>query len=344
MTRMSNTPINLPIPAGADSLPEGRCVVPWPANRSGGQVSSTLLAEVTAYLDSQGGGEGLFPTQLGGVHIIRSFQERMPMRQIYRPSLCVVLKGAKEILFGEDRLYYGAMQCLVVSMEMPASGRVVEASAEAPYIGITIDLDVAMLREVLEQLDSPPVVPAGPGPCVFVAPIDDPLADCVQRLIRMCQTPKAIPILYPSVMREICYWLLTGPNGAELCHLALPESNIMRVGRAIYFLRDNYSQTLRVEQMAEVAGMSASSFHQHFKAITSVTPLQFQKQLRLLEARRLMVAEAASVEQAAYQVGYESASQFSREYSRMFGVAPKQDALNHQRMYSQYASRKARSA
>lgn len=266
------------------------------------------------------------------------------MRQIYRPSLCVVLKGAKEILFGEDRLHYGAMQCLVVSMEMPASGRVVEASAEAPYIGITIDLDVAMLREVLEHLDTPPVEAAGPGPCVFVAQIDAPLADCVQRLIRMCQTPKAIPILYPSVMREICYWLLTGPNGADLCHLALPESNIMRVGRAIYFLRDNFAQTLRVEQMAEVAGMSLSSFHQHFKLITSVTPLQFQKQLRLLEARRLMVAEATSVEQAAYKVGYESASQFSREYSRMFGVAPKQDALNHQRMYSQYASRKARSA
>ncbi|MDX3930025.1 MAG: AraC family transcriptional regulator, partial [Shinella sp.] len=223
-------------------------------------------------------------------------------------------------------------------------GRIVEASPQAPYLGITIDLDVAMLREVLEQLDTPPVPPADSGSCVFVGQVDEPLAECVLRLIRMSQTPKAIPILYPSVMREICYWLLTGPNGGELCHLALPESNIMRVGKAIYFLRDNFAQTLRVEQMAEVAGMSPSSFHQHFKVLTSLTPLQFQKQLRLLEARRLMVAEALSVEQAAYKVGYESPSQFSREYSRMFGVAPKQDALNHQRMYSQYTSRKARSA
>nr|WP_305038009.1 AraC family transcriptional regulator [Neorhizobium galegae] len=341
---MPDTAINLPISTGDDTLSREGGVLHWPSSRSGPHVSSALLAEVTGYIESQGGGEGLFPTQLGGVNILRSFQERMPMRQIYRPSLCVVIEGAKEILFGEDRLRYGSMQCLVVSMEMPASGRIVQASPEVPYLGVTIDLDVAMLREVLEQLDTSPVAPAGHGRCVFVAQVDEPLAECVVRLIRMAQTPKAIPILYPSVMREICYWLLTGPNGGELCHLALPESNTMRVAKAIYFLRDNFAKTLRVEQLAEVARMSPSSFHQHFKVLTSVTPLQFQKQLRLLEARRLMVAEAASVEQAAYQVGYESPSQFSREYSRMFAVAPKQDALNHQRMYSQYASRKARSA
>ncbi|WP_368669645.1 AraC family transcriptional regulator N-terminal domain-containing protein [Agrobacterium sp. a22-2] len=307
-------------------------------------MSSALLAEVNAYLDAQGGGEGLFPTQMGTVHIIRAYEQRMPMRQLYKPSMCVVLKGAKEIMFGEDLLRYGAMQCLVVSMEMPASGRVVEASPDSPYLGITIDLDVGMLREVLEQLETPPVPSQEQAGCAFVGNVDEPLAECILRLIRMSQTPKAIPILFPSIMRELCYWLLTSPNGGELCQLALPESNFMRVGKAIYFLRANYAQSLRVDQMAEVAGMSASSFHQHFKALTSVTPLQFQKQLRLLEARRLMVADAAGVEDAAYQVGYQSPSQFSREYTRMFGVAPKRDALNHQRMYSQYASRKVRSA
>lgn len=322
---------------------EGR-VLRWPRNQSEVRVSSSLLGGITAYIESQGGGEGLFPTQIESVNIVRSYQQRMPMRQIYRPSLCVVVQGAKEILFGDETLRYGAMECLVVSMEMPASGRVVDASPQAPYIGVTIDLDVTMLHEVLEQLETLPVLPAAPGPCVFVGKVDESLAECVLRLIRMSQTPKAIPILYPSVMREVCYWLLTGPHGAELCSLAVPESNFMRVAKAIYFLRANFAQTLRVEQMAEVAHMSPSSFHQHFKQLTSVTPLQFQKQLRLLESRRLMVADAASVEEAAYKVGYESASQFSREYSRMFGVAPKQDALNHQRMYSQYASRKARTA
>jgi len=341
---MPDTVINLPISTSDPTVAgEGR-VLRWPSSKTGNRVTSLLLAEVNSYIETQGGGEGLFPTPMSSVNILRSCQQRMPMRQIYRPSLCVVLEGAKEILFGDSRLQYNAMQCLVVSMEMPASGRIIEASPERPYLGITIELDVAMLREVLEQLDAPPVPANGPATSVFVTNVDDPLADCVMRLVRLSQTPKAVPILYPSVMREIYYWLLTGPNGRDLCRLALPESSAMRVGKAIYYLRDNYAQTLRVERMAEVAGMSPSSFHQHFKTLTSVTPLQFQKQLRLLEARRLMVADTASVEQAAYQVGYESPSQFSREYSRMFGVAPKQDALNHQRMYAQYASRKVRHA
>ncbi|CAN7647481.1 AraC family transcriptional regulator [Phenylobacterium sp. LjRoot219] len=297
-------------------------------------MSSSLVAAVTAYIEARGGGPGLFSTPIDDVNIVRSFQAMMPRRQIYRPSLCVVLQGAKEIVFGDEMLQYNAMECLVVSVELPANGRIVEASEAAPFVGVTIDLDVAMMRAVLEQLDTPPA-PAS-GPCVFVSKVDEPLADCILRLIRMADRPKAIPILYPSVMREICYCLLSGPHGGELCNLALPESNTQRVVKAIYLLRENFAQTLRVEQLAEAARMSPSSFHQHFKALTSMTPLQYQKQLRLLEARRLMVAEAANVTDAAYQVGYESASQFSREYSRTFGVAPKRDAMNQQRLYRAY--------
>jgi AraC-like DNA-binding protein len=319
-------------------------VLHWPRTQSEAPAQSRLIGAATAYIEAQGGGEGLFPTAIDGVNIVSSFQTMMPMRRIYRPSLCIVLQGAKQILLGEDVLDYGAMECLVVSVEMPASGRIVEASPEAPFIGMTIDLDVTMMRDVLEQLETKPIPVTGPEPCVFVGQVDEPLADCAVRLIRMFDTPKAIPILYPSVMREIYYWLLSGPHGGALCGLALPESSIMRVVKAIYFLRDNFAQTLRVEQMAEVARMGPSSFHQHFKALTSMTPLQFQKQLRLLEARRLMVADAASVAEAAYQVGYESTSQFSREYSRTFGIAPKQDALNQQRLYSEYGSRKVRTA
>ncbi len=339
MIRMPEPTRNLPIPASGDTVPaEGR-VLRWPPTQPEARVSSSLLAAVNAYIEAQGGGEGLFPTPINGFNIVRSFQSMMPMRALYRPSLCVVLQGAKEIRFGEDRLDYGAMECLVVSVELPASGRIAQASPDAPFIGVTIDFDVATMRDVLEQLEEPPVPAPNSGPCVFVGQVDEPLADCVQRLIRMSQTPKAIPILYPSVMREICYWLLSGPHGGELCKLALPESNIERVVKAIYLLHANFARTLHVEELAEVARMSPSSFHQHFKALTSMTPLQFQKQLRLLEARRLMMTEAANVTDAAYQVGYESASQFSREYSREFGVAPKRDALNQQRLYSEYASR-----
>lgn len=335
---------NLPIPTSSHSLSREGRALRGPRNRPEASVSSSLLAAVNAYIEAQGGGEGLFPTPVDGLNIVRSFQEMMPMRQLYRPSLCVVLQGAKQIHFGEDMLDYGAMECLVVSVELPASGRIARASPDKPFIGVTIDFDVTTMRDVLEQLETPPIPVANAGPCVFVGQVDEPLAECVLRLIRMAQTPKSIPILYPSVMRDICYWLLSGPHGGELYKLALPDSNIERVVKAINLLHVNFAQTLRVEQLADAASMSPSSFHQHFKALTSMTPLQFQKQLRLLEARRLMVAEATNVANAAYQVGYESASQFSRDYSRTFGLAPKQDVLNQHRLYGEYASRKVRSA
>lgn len=302
-------------------------------------LDTPLLDAVTAYIEAQGGGQGLFPTAIEGFNVVRSFQSMMPMRNIYRPSLCVVLEGAKELHLGEERLHYRQMECLVVSVGVPASGRIVEASREAPYVGVMIDFDVALLREVLEQLDVIPSPPEEPGPCAFVAKVDQPLADCILRLVRLLATPKAIPVLSPAIVREICYWLLSGPHGGELCKLALPESNIERVVRAISVLHTHFAETLRIEQLAEIARMSPSSFHQHFKALTSMTPLQFQKQLRLLEARRLMATQAVNVADAAYRVGYESASQFSREYSRTFGVAPKQDALNQQRLRDAYASR-----
>jgi AraC-like DNA-binding protein len=299
-----------------------------PHDEAGTRLPSPLYAEVTAYVESQGGGQGLFHTPVSGVNIIRSFQQVMPVRRVYQPSLCIVIQGAKEILYGEDRLVYGAMECLVVSIELPACGRVIEASPDAPFLGVVIDFDVAMLREVLEQVDTLPVSESDPAPCVFVAQVDAPLAECVLRLVRMTQTPKAIQILYPSIMREICYWLLSSERGGELRKLALPETQMQRIAKAIHFLRANFTRTLRVEQLADAAWMSPSSFHQHFKKLTSMTPLQYQKQLRLLEARRLLVTGAATVAEAAYQVGYESASQFSREYSRMFGVSPKRSVMN----------------
>jgi AraC-like DNA-binding protein len=344
MTRMPEVSRKLPIPVGRDGTQNDGRFLLWPCTPLETRLPTTLLAAVGHYIDGQGGGEGLFPTVIDGFNIVRSYQSMMPMRALYKPSLCVVLQGSKEIHFGERRFDYGAMECLVVTVELPASGRIVEASQNAPYVGVTIDFDVSVMRDVLEQLETPPSPTPDAGPCVFVGQVDDPLADCIMRLMRMTAKPESIPVLYPPVMREICYWLLSGPHGGELCKLALPESNIERVVKAVSTLHQNFSQTMRIEQLAEIARMSPSSFHQHFKALTSMTPLQFQKQLRLLEARRLMVSEAANVAEAAYKVGYESASQFSREYSRMFGVAPKQDVLNQQRLYNAYASRSVKTA
>lgn len=330
------------LPNSPDAAGDGR-VVPWPRDAAEARPVSPLLEPVEAFIATKGGGEGLFPTGIDGVNVLKVFERKLPMRQIYRPSLCIVVQGAKEILYGEEALRYGAMECLVVTLEMPATGRIVEAAPEKPYIGMTIELDVAMLRGVLEQLPARPT-PTRSGPCLFVAPVEDGLAECVLRLLRLSATPQAIPILGPALLREICYWLLSGPYGGELCKLALPDTTVERIARAISLLHSGFAGTLRVEQLAAAAGMSASSFHQHFKALTFMTPVQFQKQLRLLEARRLMVTASASVAEAAYQVGYESASQFSREYSRMFGLAPKRDVLNLQRQYAAYLGRGAKPA
>ena len=308
------------------------------------ELPSALYEEACAYIDAQGGGEGLFPTAIESVSLLRSFETRMPMRQIYRPSLCIVLQGGKELMLEDRTLQYGPDECLVVSLDIPASGRIIQASPDAPYLGLTIDLDLSVLRDVLIQLDPPPEPAQRSEPCLFVAAVSAPLKDCVLRAIRLAQTPEAASVLFPALMREICYWLLTSPNGGQLRNLALPESNTDRIARAIRRLHADFAQTLKVETLAEIARMSPSSFHQHFKALTAMTPLQYQKQLRLLEARRLMVSEASSVSDAAYQVGYESPSQFSREYNRMFGRPPKQDALRLQHQYQTYASRKLQRA
>ena len=288
-------------------------------------MSAALLTAVNALIDDLGGGEGYFPLPMGGVHILRSFQQVEANHGLYRPSLCVVVQGGKQFLVGDSRLDYGAMQGLVVSVDMPACGRIIAASPDRPFIGVTIDIDPAILRDVLDNIDNPASVTQQHQPAMFVADIDPAMADCVVRLVRLAATPKAIPVLYPAILRELYFWLLTGPHGGAICRQALPDTHLTRIARAIGMLRQNYTRALPVERLASVAGMSPSSFHQHFKALTSLTPLQYQKQLRLLEARRLMQSGAVTVTDAAYQVGYESVSQFSREYSRAFGVGPKRD-------------------
>jgi AraC-like DNA-binding protein len=329
MIRMPNTAEILPFPPGSSSQSHE------PGHSRGGQTPPALLSAVTEYMDARGGGQGRFDAPMPGIHIVRSYQAMMPVQNMYRPSLCVVFKGAKEILFGDTTLHYEEMECLVVSVEIPASGRMVGATPQNPYMGMTIELDTAVLREVLQQLDTPPVPSTESRPCVFVGRVDERLAECITRIVRLALKPDAVAILFPAIMRELYYWMLTGPYGREIAKLALPETQAERVAKSIHFLRDHYNQALRVEQLAEVARMSTSSFHHHFKAMTSMTPVQYQKQIRLLEARRLMVSEAANVSEAAYQVGYESASQFSREYTRSFGVAPKRDAMNFKALLAQ---------
>ncbi|PTR34173.1 helix-turn-helix protein [Luteibacter sp. OK325] len=269
---------------------------------------------------------GPYLTDVPGLVLLRSDHEKPPAHLIFKPALCIVVQGAKWAVFGDRHLDYRAGQALIVSVETPALGRVVEASPTEPFLGIIIEFDLAIMREVADALGTPAPGGEGPGFGVFVTDFDGPLADCTVRLVRLLDTPQAIALLQPAIMREIAYWLLSGPHRAEVARMVLANTHAHRVITAIHRLRDRFAEPVRIDDLAAGAQMSTSAFHRQFRRLTAMTPLQYQKQLRLLEARRLMVGEAASAETAAFAVGYESASQFSREYSRMFGLPPRRDA------------------
>lgn len=270
--------------------------------------------------------ESAVATMIDRMTIMRSDHLKPPSHMIVRPSMCIVAQGAKWATFGGDQLEYRAGQALVIGVETPSIGRVVEASPGKPCLVLAFELDLAIMRSVAGELDAPPKSSGESGRGVLVTDFQGPLADCALRLVRLLDTPSAIPALYPVIMREICYWLLTGPHGGDIARLTFANSPSRPVMNALHNLRDRFRETVRVEELAAIARLSASAFHRQFKALTAMTPLQYQKQLRLLEARRLMISNALNVETACFQVGYESPSQFSRDYSRMFGAPPKRDA------------------
>lgn len=285
------------------------------------QLAEALLR----YTDGQPG-ESPFRTAIDGLVILRSDHPKPAAHMIVRPAMCIVAQGAKWATFGGSRLEYRAGQALVIGVETPSIGRVFEARPGEPCLVLAFELDLAILRSVAEGLEAPPRASGEPGRGVFVTDFQGPMADCALRLVRLLDTPKAIATLYPVIMREIGYWLLTGPHGGDVARMTLANSPSQRVIGAMHTLRRRFTETVRTRELAAIAQMSASAFHRQFKALTSLTPLQYQKQLRLLEARRLMISNAVNVEAASFQVGYESPSQFSREYVRMFGAPPKRDA------------------
>lgn len=287
-------------------------------------MPSPLAEALLRYTERQTG-ESPFFTDVPGVAVMRSDHPKPPSHILSGPAVCLVAQGAKWGNFGGQQLEYCAGQALVIGVETPSVGKVFEAKPGAPCLVLMFELDLTVLREVAETLDPPPQVSGPPRRGVFVAEFDGPLADCALRLARLLETPQAAPALQPAIMREICYWLLVGPHGGDVARLALKTGPSRHLQDALKALRARFRDTVRVEDLAEVAHMSVSAFHRQFKALTSYTPLQYQKQLRLLEARRLMVAHGANVETAAFEVGYESPSQFSREYARMFGAPPKRD-------------------
>ncbi|GGP28155.1 AraC family transcriptional regulator [Silvimonas amylolytica] len=284
-----------------------------------------LADAVNHYMDSYGNGQSPFFTAVPGLILLRATQEHHPTHLIHSPALCVVIQGAKWTTFGNARYDYAAGEALLVSLDMPGFSQVAQGNPDTPYLSAVIGLDAGILSQVLAELEHPPTPPVDATPGAAVTRIEGPLADCTLRAMRLIDNPAAIPVLYPAIMKEICYWLLTGPHGSALARLALGSGNAPNVINAIHHLRHHFARAISVEELAAVAGLSASAFHRHFKALTAMSPLQYQKRMRLLQARKLMIVDAANAEEAAFQVGYESASQFSREYARMFGQPPRRD-------------------
>ena len=241
------------------------------------------------------------------------------------PSLCVVAQGAKSVFVSDERHDYAAGQYLLVALELPIQGVVTEATPNAPYLGLVQTLDVGLLCEIIEELPVParskPVRHTG----IFVGELRNDLANVVLRLVELERDGTASGILAPALMRELSYYLLVGPHGDAVRRIALASGATQRIAKAIAAVRRDIAHPLRVGDLAAIANMSPSSFHQHFGELTAMTPIQYQKTLRLLEARRLIIAEDVLVSEAAHRVGYGSPSQFSREYARMFGGPPRRD-------------------
>ncbi|CAM2154194.1 AraC family transcriptional regulator [Paraburkholderia tropica] len=287
-------------------------------------MSAPLAAAMLRYTQRQTA-QSPYATAIDGVLILRSDHPTPPSYRLASPAMCIVAQGAKWATFGGSQLEYRAGQALVVGVEAPSLGRVFEARPDEPCLVLIVELDLGELRSVVEQMPRPPVAASQRARGVLVTDFDGPLADCVLRLVRLLDTPEAVATIAPLIRREMSYWLLAGPHGGEVARFALADSPSQRVMNAIRSLRQRYAAPIHVDELASVAQLSRSAFHRQFKALTSLTPVQYQKQLRLLEARRLMLSQAIGVEAAAFAVGYESASQFSREYARMFGAPPSRD-------------------
>ncbi|MEJ6483152.1 AraC family transcriptional regulator [Nostoc punctiforme UO1] len=282
-----------------------------------------LAALVTRHTD--GKGDGFHKTAIEQLEFQRESSASTSLQGVCEPILAILVQGKKEALLGEETYRYSAAQYLVVSVDLPLSAFIVEATPEQPYLGFKLNLDPRQLCDIITAQTSVIEEKKNSVRGLFVSTVDAPLLDCAMRLTRLLDTPQDIPILAPMIIREIYYRLLMGEQGEAVRQIATSGSNMQRIAEVIKLIKADFTKPMRVEELAGQASMSPSSFHHHFKKVTSMSPLQYQKQLRLLEARRLMLAENSDAANAAYQVGYESPSQFSREYSRMFGAPPIRD-------------------
>jgi AraC-like DNA-binding protein len=270
--------------------------------------------------------DGSFELRIPGLHAIRlSRINKECVHAVRLPSLCIAAQGAKTIMVGQDVYEYDPTRMIVFSVALPVAGQVTQASYSEPYLALKLDLDPHKIAELVLRVFPHGLPPAQERTAVYLTPVDESVVNAATRLMECLAHPGDAELLAPLVTDEILIRLLRSPIGVRVAQMGFAESSVQRIAKAISWLRENYSQPMKVEDLAELVHMSVSSFHEHFKSVTSMSPLQYQKVLRLQEARRLMLSTVLEAGAASQRVGYLSASQFSREYSRFFGNAPSKD-------------------
>ncbi|MGY8525308.1 AraC family transcriptional regulator N-terminal domain-containing protein [Paracidovorax citrulli] len=262
--------------------------------------------------------EGVAVTPVQGFYLFQRTAPSEVEHTVVNPLVCLVLQGRKRVSSSSGVSTYATGDMFIVTGNVPISSRISQANVADPYLALAFDLDPTVITDlVMSEPDSYPMHPAHDT--------SGDLCDALRRLVMLLDRPKSLAVLKDGLVREIHHWVLLGPQGHAVRNLGLPDSHVRRIARAVAILRANYAQPVRIEHLAAAAGMSRAAFHQHFRAITSLSPIQFQKQLRLIEARRLILSKGKRLSQAALEVGYESTSQFSREYTRIFGRPPIKD-------------------
>lgn len=281
--------------------------------------------ELAKLIEHYSGKDGVNPTAIPSLYFIRESNVTEPLHGSYKPSFCMIVQGEKEVLLGQERFRYSPADYLVASVDLPVTGQVIKASSDAPYLALKLEFTPSQILEVISDAEMVVGPKKNAKRAMFVSQIESSLLDAVVRLAHLLDNPKDIQVLAPIFTKEILYRILQGPHGDTLEQTAVEGSYTYRIRDVMEHITNNFDCTFRIEELAELANMSVASLHRHFKEITAMSPIQFQKQLRLREARRLLLSESTDAADAAFRVGYESPSQFSREYSRMFGLPPRED-------------------
>ncbi|MED4040969.1 AraC family transcriptional regulator [Niallia taxi] len=281
--------------------------------------------ELAKIIEQNSSQDGVHSTSIPSLFLIRESIVTEPISRVNEPSFCIIVQGEKEVLLGEERYFYGPGNYIVASVDLPVTGRVMKASLDEPYLALKLEFTLNQILEVLSESEIPIGSRKNTKRAMFLCNADEFLFDAVIRLAKLLNSPKDIPVLAHLYTKEILYWIIQGTNGESLKQMAVEGSNADRIRDVIQHIINNYDRSFKIEELTSIANTSTASLHRHFKEITAMSPIQFQKQLRLQEAKSMLLTGSNDIADIAFRVGYESQSQFSREYSRMFGLAPRDD-------------------